>query len=409
MKRWLGFSICTALGVALFVCGLRIPIYLRAVDAVVLQRAGKNTSSLADFGLKLVNDKNLGAAQLILQTAQTEKISGWEKLGATVTDSVNAHPDWEVWGGDVRWNQFFEKNLNAPANSEPFTAFAIREQNRDSILQALRQSSNPATLELLRTRALNDTVLFPPSQSASGQAYDAAVAIAGLLTEGGYLTASLSGDISKLAAAANQGHGTRPLEEVLMDLLSLGQRLNWNQLVTFVNQIADVPTLHLLADQARKSGHELPLLFSAVTISSQPDGVAKYLSNYNATGFGDLAAGLHFGAGGLQELLARDQRIYHSGNLPQVGLSLSLRAPWLAFALKWFLYLVAGFLFAASLHFVKPAVSSLERPLQVRGFHVFREILFALGFLLVVLLLSEPFLAQENQKETFSFRLHLPT
>ncbi|HVU27933.1 MAG TPA: hypothetical protein VHG71_09385, partial [Verrucomicrobiae bacterium] len=43
------------------------------------------------------------------------------------------------------------------------------------------------------------------------------------------------------------------------------------------------------------------------------------------------------------------------------------------------------------------------------GFHVFREILFALGFLLVVLLLSEPFLAQENQKETFSFRLHLPT
>jgi len=47
--------------------------------------------------------------------------------------------------------------------------------------------------------------------------------------------------------------------------------------------------------------------------------------------------------------------------------------------------------------------------LQVRGFHVAREILFALGFLLVVLLLSEPFLAQESQKEDFSFRLHLPT
>ncbi|HVU27817.1 MAG TPA: hypothetical protein VHG71_08800, partial [Verrucomicrobiae bacterium] len=408
MKRWLGFSICAALGAALFICGLRIPIYLRAVDADVLQRAGKNTPSLADFGLKLVNDKQLGAAQLILQTAQTEKISGWEKLGTALTNSVSAHPDWAIWGGDVRWNQFFE-NLNAPANSEPFTAFAIREQNRDSMLQALRKSSSPATLELLRTRSLKDTVLFPPSQSASGQAYDAAVAIAGLLTEGGYLTTSLSGDVSKLASSANQGQSSRPLEEALMDLLSLGQRLNWNQLVVFVNQIDDVPTLHLLADEARKSGHELPLLFSAVTISGQPDGVAKYLSNFNATGFGDLAAGLHFGAGGLKELLAHDQRIYHSEALPHVALNFSLHAPSLAFALKWFLYLAAGFLFAASLHFVKPAVSSLERPLQVRGFHVFREILFALGFLLVVLLLSEPFLAQENQKETFSFRLHLPT
>ena len=58
------------------------------------------------------------------------------------------------------------------------------------------------------------------------------------------------------------------------------------------------------------------------------------------------------------------------------------------------------------MHFARPAVSPLERPLQVRGFHLFREFLFSLGFLLVVLLLSEPFLAQESQKGGFSFRLH---
>jgi len=77
--------------------------------------------------------------------------------------------------------------------------------------------------------------------------------------------------------------------------------------------------------------------------------------------------------------------------------------------MKWLAYLLSGFFLATALHFAKPAVSSLERPLQVRGFHVVREILFALGFLLVVLLLSEPFLAQESQKEGFSFRLHVPT
>ena len=47
--------------------------------------------------------------------------------------------------------------------------------------------------------------------------------------------------------------------------------------------------------------------------------------------------------------------------------------------------------------------------MQVRGIHLLREFLFSLAFLLVVLLLSEPFLAQESQKgEGFSLRLHLP-
>jgi hypothetical protein len=77
--------------------------------------------------------------------------------------------------------------------------------------------------------------------------------------------------------------------------------------------------------------------------------------------------------------------------------------------LKWALYLAGGFLLAASLHFARGPVSGLEQPLQVRGFHVFREVLFALGFLLVVLLLSEPFLAQESQKVELPFRLRLPT
>jgi len=76
--------------------------------------------------------------------------------------------------------------------------------------------------------------------------------------------------------------------------------------------------------------------------------------------------------------------------------------------MKWLLYLLGGFFIAAALHFAKRPVSALERPLQVRGFHVAREFLFALGFLLVVLLLSEPFLAQDSQKVDIPFRLRLP-
>jgi hypothetical protein len=50
----------------------------------------------------------------------------------------------------------------------------------------------------------------------------------------------------------------------------------------------------------------------------------------------------------------------------------------------------------------------IEQPLRMRGFRAIREMLFAFGFLLVVLLLSEPYLAQESQKVDFPLRLHLP-
>jgi hypothetical protein len=85
-----------------------------------------------------------------------------------------------------------------------------------------------------------------------------------------------------------------------------------------------------------------------------------------------------------------------------------LLMPWFALGVKWFLYLGSGFLLALAMHFGRPAVSALEQPLQVRGVHIAREVLFAVGFLLAVLVLSEPFLAQEGQNVEVPFRVRLP-
>ncbi len=263
----------------------------------------------------------------------------------------------------------------------------------------LRASTSPTVQELLRCRGLTGTTLFPPSQSASGQAFDVAVTICGLLVEEGRLTTGLGDNIFKLASAANHGGSSQPLEQVLMDFMSLGRRFNWDQLVAFTGRIEDAGTLHALADQVRDAGGQLPVLFSAVALSGKPAAVAKYVAHFDKTGLTDLGYSLRFGAGGVNELLARDQLLYRTGSRRHLGVDWSLRLPWLAFALKWLAYLSSGFLLAASLHFARPAVSSLEQPLQVRGFHVVRESLFALGFLLVVLLLSEPFLAQDTRKE----------
>jgi hypothetical protein len=396
-------------------------MHLRAVDASIIEKAGRNGPALLDEGQTLAGEQNLGSAQMLAQAARLAGIPGWDRLGQTVTNQARQYPAELAWGNDTRVQSLFGENARAPeVGTKPFTDFIIRQDNREAALAQLNQSSLTSVQEVLGTRALTRTVLFPPSSSASGQAFDAAVSICGLLLDGGHLTPGLSRNVNTLAAQAKGGRGSEPLEQVLMDFLSLGQRFNWNQLTAFVGQIPDTGTLHLLAGQVRRAGAQLPVLFAAVELSGKPVETGRYLTTFSRTGMSDLAAGLRYGAGGVSELLQRDQRFYHSdfwrrvtaynpfGALFYYAAELAYHQPWLTLAAKCFCYLLCGFFLAMGLHSARPAVSSLEQPLQVRGFHLIREFLFSLGFLLVVLLLSEPFLAQESQKGGLSFRLHLP-
>ena len=415
MNRWLSLLGCVVLGVALLVCGLLVPAHLRAVNGSLLERAGANTPGLIEHGLALVDAKNLGAARSLLKSAQQEAIPGGDKLASAVAHLAEVSPGLDRWGSP-------EPLLLAPAPdqetrtgepkpaqavSQPLTELLVHLENREKALDFLRASPQPGVQELLRFRANTNTVLFSPSPSAAGQALDAALSICGLLFEQGRLSAGLSNSVSGLVAQANRGGDSQPFEQVLMDFMSLGQRFNWGQLTVFVARIDDAETLRLLANLVRNANS--PALFSAVELSGQPSAVAGYLMRFNQTGLGDLGSSLRFGAGGVNELLRRNQRLSASDFHPRLGVELCLRAPWLALAVKWLLYLSSGVLLAAGMHFARPAASVLERPLQVRGFHVAREVLFSLGFLLVVLLLSEPFLAQDSQKVEFPFRLHLPT
>ena len=406
IKRWQWALVCAISGLLLLFCGLRVPAYLRAVDVNVIQQAGQDSPLLATQGLSLVNQQSLGTAWLFLQAAQAEEIADRDILGLAVTNALRQHPDWLLWGNDSALEKLFG---NDSPSAEPFTGFLVGQKNREAALELLRASTSPTVQELLRCRTLTGTTLFPPSQSASGQAFDVAVTTCGLLVGEGRLTTGLGDNIFKPASAANHGGSSQPLEQVLMDFMSLGRRFTWDQLVAFTSRIEDAGTLHALADQVRDAGSQLPVLFSAVVLSGKPAEVAKYVAHFDKTALTDLGYSLRFGAGSVNELLARDQMLYRAGSDRRWGVDLSLRTEWLALALKWLAYLAGGFLLAAALHFARPAVTSLEQPLQVRGFHVVRESLFALGFLLVVLLLSEPFLAQDTRKEEVSFRLHVPT
>ena len=386
-----------------------MPAHLRALDASVLEQAGRNTPSLIDQGMALVGDKNLGAAQMLWQAAQLEALPDREKFGEAVNDLARENPGLPVPAvGENRPRDHEPAQWGFPGPI-PFAELMLQEGNRRKALELLGASSQPAVQELLGFRNVTNTVLFPSSRSDSGQPLDAAIAISGLLLEQGSLTASLSHSLLSLAKLANQGGNSQPLEELLMEMMSLGQRFDWSQLAALVRRVQDPGTLRILANLVRQADTPLPILFSAVKLSGNPAGVAQYLTQFSQTGSKDLGLSLRYGTGALNQLLDDRERVYDSGTGGHLAAGLCARQPRFALALKWALYLLSGLLFGAALRFARPPITDLEQPLQVPGFRTIRQVLFALGFLLIVVLLSEPFLAQESQKVEFPFRLRLPT
>ena len=402
----------------LLAAGLLVPAHLRAVDIGLVERAGRDDVGLQAQGQTLAGEMKLGTANLFAQAAQAENLSGWQKLAIMVTNLAQQSPEAQNWGDDRRTENLFGAR-GIHASPEPFTTFIVRSENRTAVLADLQNSSQPAVRELLRSRALTQTELLPASSSASGEAFDSAIAIGGLLLDDRQISAGLSEGILNLAAQANSGQGSRALEEVLLDFLSLGERFNWDQLASFTAQIPDVMTLHQLTEYVRSAGPRLPVLFATVCLSGHPAEVVRYLDRFSGR-LDDLGASLRYGAAGVNELLQSGQRLYNPSLERRIVafnpfgwfffmvVNWCFQAPWFGFAFKWFCYLGSGFLLALAIHFLRPTMPVAERVLHVRGFHVFREFLFSLGFLLLVLLLSEPFLAQENLRENFSFRLRLP-
>lgn len=422
MKRWLLLIICLAGGAIALFLGLLVPVHLRAIDRPVLERAGIKTPGLAEYAGALELDGNHGAADLVLQAARLSGITNHGNLPAGLDALAARGPRVVAWGmPDSRLEALFwadPKLTNAVP--QPLSDILLRLENRGKVLSYLRVSPRPVILELLRTRSLTNTVLFPPSSSASGQAYDAAINVCGMLLDRAQLSTKLTERIHALAVRANQGK-PEPLEEVLLDLLALGQRLNFGQIVVFLAKVDDPPTLHTLAALSRTWEKELPLLFAAVHISGLPAQTALYASRYPAEAPKAFALVLPLKAGALKEMLDRD-KIYNepllqkwAANWPLAGdfvrgtAEYAWLLPRITMVLKGLLYLAGGFLLALGFHFGRPRPSPLEKPLQVPGFHYARESLFAVGFLLFIILLNEPFLTQQPQKPEVQIRLRIPS
>jgi hypothetical protein len=419
----------------MLVGGLLVPAHLRTINVTVLQVAGENSPGLIERGQELLDAQQLGAAECLLLASQQMQLPGTREFATAVTNLAVQDSALHFWGAPP------PKGLALPSSSSgydplsrregltgilgsgtaPITDLLVLRGNRERAIEWLRTSTEPDVQDLLRCQALTNTVIFSPSRSASGQAFDTAMALVGLLLQNQHLKSNLRLQIFRAGLRARNHNDSETLEQMLLDVMSLGQRMNFGQLATFLAHIEDAKTLHILADHIRNAEKDLLLMYSVMELSRNPSGIGDYLIESGSPGLQDLGMSRRWGSGAVSMLLNNPKSLSSSPferyapALPvmdawaRLGASVYLRSPGLALAAKWMLYFLSGFFIAAAMRFARRPVTPLEQPLQVGGLHFAREGLFALGYLVIVILLSEPFLFQGVQEVESHLKLRLPT
>ncbi len=415
----LGIAVSLMLGELLLGCALLIPAHFLAVDSAVVAQAGQGRPgaalpTLVEEGLTLLSVEKLGPARMLQRSAQSESVARSDVLAAGVARFSRDNPTLVALGGAAPPLDRVDLALTPAAEPRPIIDLLTRRAVRVKALELVQSSRRPGVQQILRNRALTNTVHFPAASAASGQALDAVIVTTALLYQGDYFTPSFRDLFELLAFRANRGESSGALELVYLDLLSLSTRLDWVSLTEVMRRIDDLGTLRELAEALRVHGDESANICSAVVLSGNASGVAHYLSHFAETGLNDLAFGLRHGRAAVELLVQQQQRVYYGGFRSKVikydpfGAFFREMTPLAIETRSGALVLKYSFLLLATLC-VARAVGSITSVLGLRfGVRFAADSILALAMVFVAGIAIEPFLGLPSQVNDFPIRFQLP-
>jgi hypothetical protein len=411
---------CLVIGALLLGGALLVPGHFRAVDAAVVEGAGKGilgppSPSLVEEGVTFLSVEKLGPARMLLLTAQSEGVPHYDLLAAGLQKFARDNPSLVAWGGADPMVETINLSNDATSAPKPLVELLTRRVTREKTLQFLQQSRRPGVRQILQNRALTNTVHFPASGSASGQAIDAAIITAALLYQGDYFTPQFRETFEWLAMRANKGDNSSALELVYLDLLSLGRRLDWVSLTEFVKRIDNLTTLRDLAETMRTREDATANIFTAVSFTQNASAVAKYLGRYPETGLNDLNFALRHGRNAVEVLVKRQQRIHYGGFRKKI-IEYNPFGAWFyaivptavasqigAIVLKYLMLFLAALCIAR-------VIGTITAPLGHRfGQRFAADSVFALAITFVIGVALEPFLGFAEQANPFPVQFQLPS
>jgi hypothetical protein len=420
MNRVLWFIICVVVGLELIAWGLLVPAHFRAVDTHVLNWASSKGPTLADEGHSLVNIEKPGPARLLLDAVEQTGAAGHAQLEAALKDFEDHQPHLKIWGGAAPYLEmaFREERRDFPNQSQPIMELLVAPDNRKTLISALRHSRRPGVLEILQTRDLTNTTIFPPANSPSGQPLEAAILLAGLLFQQDHFRPALRDTVQSLVAQANQKGEVEALELVYLDLLALGKRLNWNQLVHLVGQVPDADALRVTARLWREREAHLPVIYAAIHVMESPVAVAQYLDRYPETGLNDLRYALRSGGGAARHILERQKPIHYPTIRDRlVRLSpvraafdplaqLTMDRPVLGFLTKYGLCLLGALLVGRAVTYLSPTL--VQEIVRSRPFVTGPQLAIGLCLMAVLVFFTESFVKQVTPKPELPIQIKFP-
>ena len=392
------FALTLAAGLAAIAIALLMPAHLRATDPHVIRQLGAESRSLVQLAAETATH-NPPVAKILLATAESLQLSGTDKV---VEELRNSAPDQKR--ARTMLEQLEAQEAGRIQVTETPVLTALRKTaNREKLAQSLQGIE---AKQILKNRGLTNLVIFAPVKTAAGLPLDVAILSTAFLLEQRAFPPSLPLHDQVLRLASQ---GDPALEEFYLSILALAKRFSSEQLIALVAHIPNINALHSITRFIQEHPNSSALIYSSIIATKNGGGVATYINRFPKIVQQDLRFGLIAGIGGLDRLLADEKPVYRcsvyeaiSGTSvfksllrPLVGFSASARL--VAIVLKFSLLALGGFLLATAMRFRtrepadQPYVFFPKLSLMRRG-------AFAAVFLILAIVLGEPYLAQGEQK-----------
>lgn len=412
-KSLFGTLVLIALGVALVVFGWSIPSRFKSIPHEVLRDAGEGTESVADLAESYLFDGNLGVSRILGEALVELKKPVPEAVKARMSLASNGEIPMHRWGV---WDPFVSGALDdvplEDYSDQPGSiGLALSRSNREAFKAYFEESKNPLVEEILSTGNLNTYQRLFPVYSASGRPLEATLNIVALLAQSDSFSLAVKKDLRVAIWTAKGGEGTAPLEDIYLDIFGLGRLFDWGQLKILVANVERTELLHQLRYLFHRSPDASDILYAALSLSKDPEGLISYLKKFGDEGVETLRLALGYGKGSV-DMLFRER-------LPIEGLEkpiekatswttrlshFSLQYRNSSLAAKYLLFFVGSFFCfwgtSRFSWFYRERVSSALAYTQ-RSFA-------SLTTLLVLIVLSEPYLAGGHDFEGYSFSFVLP-
>ncbi len=398
---------------ALLIAAWLMPAYLRAVDAEVLRLAGRDSATLVDRGLAMLELEQVGPAQLVSVAATTIGVARSQFLADQLAAYALAQPELAQRGGsDPLLEQILtrEAGVDLSRATNALNAFVPRE-SRAALLAVLSESRRPGVQQILKNRELTGTTHLPAVGSAAGQPLEAAILMAGLLQQADHLSNRLREEVEQAAAAANQGHDSQTVELFYLDLLSLARRLNWVQLTALVRRLDSLAEVQLTVDLLQRAEENLPSLFAALMFATTGSSVLDYLQQLGIGSLAGLEYAMGQGSNAFEFLLERQVEVEHAprrmllaAHAPFDALffgfvGMSTRVPSAGVYFKYLFVLLGGYLLVRGATHMLPRATELEQSLQLQQYGLARQWVVAVTLLMLIIVAGEPNLVDTRQPD----------